>query len=224
MGDILKILIYGAGGHGQVVADILLCMRRSDQTVVTLGFIDDNPDKKSDKLHGLPVVGGITVLRKIEHDGVIIAIGDNITRKKVFNRLESAGERFVSAIHPSAVLASDVLVGTGCMICAGVVVNTGSVIGEHVILNTSCSVDHHNKIESFVHIAPGVHLGGEVTIGQGAMLGIGSCVLPGTSVGEWALVGGGAVVRKDIPPNVLAAGNPCRIIKTLSRHDGDLMS
>jgi len=209
----VRILIYGAGGHGQVVADILMCMRRNRHAVVTVGFIDDNLNKKGSEFLGLPVVGDEREFGKIEHDGVIVAVGENSTRKKIVCRLEAAGERFVSAIHPSAVIASDAIVKSGSMICAGAIVNTGTIVGDHVILNTACSVDHHNRIDSFAHIAPGAHLGGEVKVGQGALLGIGASVLPRISIGEWAVIGSGSVVKKNVPTGALAVGNPCRIIK-----------
>ena len=85
------------------------------------------------------------------------------------------------------------------MICAGVVVNTGSVIGTHVILNTGCTVDHHNSIGSCAHVAPGTHMGGEVVIEEGALVGIGAIVAPRTTIGAWAIVGAGAVVTKPVP-------------------------
>lgn len=211
--DIKKIIIYGAGGHGQVVADILMCMQRSGAPVMPLGFIDANPHLKGKTIIGLPVLGDEANLLHIVHDAVVIGIGDNETRRKTAMRLAAAGEKFFSAIHPSAVVAADVKLGDGCMLCARCVVNTGAVIGQQVILNTGCTVDHHNVIGDDVHIAPGVNLGGEVHIEEGVLVGIGSCVLPRTKIGKHAIIGGGAVVRKNIPPYAIAVGNPCRVVK-----------
>ena len=73
------------------------------------------------------------------------------------------------------------------------------------------AVDHHNLIGAFAHIAPGVTLGGNVTIGARALIGLGASVMPGRSVGANAIIGAGAVVVDDIPDGVVAVGVPARI-------------
>jgi sugar O-acyltransferase (sialic acid O-acetyltransferase NeuD family) len=146
---------------------------------------------------------------------VIVAIGDNATRQRIFERLQSQGERFVVARHPSAVIGAGVQIGPGSMICAGVVVNPSSIIGANVILNTACTVDHHNHIGDHAHVAPGVHLGGDVTIGEGTLIGIGATVMPQRQVGTWSVVGAGALVYTDLPDRVVAVGMPAKVIRNL---------
>lgn len=101
------------------------------------------------------------------------------------------------------------------MICAGVVVNTGSVIGADVILNTGCTVDHHNRIGDHAHIAPGVHMGGEVEVGEGALVGIGATVMPRKRIGAWSVVGAGTLVTRDVPDGVVVVGAPARVVREL---------
>jgi acetyltransferase EpsM len=208
------VLILGAaGGHAQVVADILSRAHEAGTNGQPVGFLDDNPSLAGTAIMGLPVLGAIAQLDESEHDAVIVAIGDNRTRARLFESVRARGERIVNAIHPAAVLAPDVRLGTGVMICAGVVVNTGTVIGDNVILNTGCTVDHHNHIGDHAHIAPGVHLGGDVTIGEGTLVGIGATVIPQRTVGDWSVIGAGSVVTKDIPDDAMAAGMPARVIR-----------
>ncbi|MEW5985872.1 MAG: acetyltransferase [Chloroflexota bacterium] len=207
------ILIIGAGGHALVVADVLLRMRAAGEDVIPIGYLDDNPALAGRALLGLPVLGGIASLPAIAHDAVIVAIGDNRTRARLFTTLVSQGEHLAVARHPSAVIAPDVVIGPGTMICAGAIVNPASVIGANVILNTACSADHHNQIGDHVHLAPGVHLGGAVTIGEGALVGIGATVMPGRTVGAWSVVGAGSLVHRDVPPEVTAVGAPARIMR-----------
>jgi acetyltransferase-like isoleucine patch superfamily enzyme len=86
-------------------------------------------------------------------------------------------------------------------------------IGDNVILNTGCTVDHHNRIGNHARIAPGVHLSGDVTIGEGTLVGIGATMIPQRTVGAWSVIGAGSVVTRDIPAYATAVGMPARVIR-----------
>ncbi len=79
--------------------------------------------------------------------------------------------------------------------------------------NTNAAVDHDCLIGDYAHVGPGVSLAGNVTVGEGAFLGIGSVAIMGSTIGRWSTVGAGAAVVHDIPDNVTAVGLPARIIK-----------
>lgn len=213
----MRVLIVGAGGHAQVVADILQQMGRAGSDLHPTGYLDDNPALHGQFFLTLPVLGPISDLANIPHDAVVVAIGRNETRERIFTALLARNERFVIARHPSAIVAPDVQIGPGAMICAGVVVNTGSHIGANVILNTGCTIDHHNQIGDHAHVAPGVHTGGEVVIGAGAFVGIGAVVMPQRTIGAWSTIGAGAIVTKDIPVRVVAIGAPAHVIRQLDQ-------
>jgi sugar O-acyltransferase (sialic acid O-acetyltransferase NeuD family) len=207
-----RIVVVGTGGHSQVVADAIARMKDAGKPVELAGFLDERVELHGTQILGATVLGSIADLPDIPHDGVVVAIGDNATRQRVFEELVAAGEHLVSVIHPAAVIAPDVQIGVGCMIIGGVVINTGTVVGDNTILNTGCTVDHHNTIGSHVHIAPGAHLGGNVWAGHGAMVGIGASVLPRITIGEAASVGAGAVVLENVPDSVTVVGVPARAI------------
>jgi sugar O-acyltransferase (sialic acid O-acetyltransferase NeuD family) len=213
----MRILLIGAGGHGQVVADIL--RSKPDAGHVVVGFLDDDPVARERAGSGDAVLGRVEARGKIPHDAVIVCVGDNSARARIFQALAAEGARFATAVHRASVLAPDVAIGAGTVICAGVVVNVGTRIGRNAIVNTSCSIDHHCAIGDHVHIAPGVHLGGNVTIGEGALIGIGATVLPGVKVGAHAVVGAGSVVLRDLPSGVTVVGNPATAIEK-RRTDG----
>ena len=91
----------------------------------------------------------------------------------------------------------------------GSVVMVGARIGAHVILNNRASVGHDADVEDFAHLTV-AHLGGGATAGEGALLGMGSVVLPRLTVGAWATVGAGAVVTVDVRPGAVVTGIPAR--------------
>ena len=105
---------------------------------------------------------------------------------------------YYTAIHPSAVIASDATIGAGSVVMANAVVNTGGVIGQHCIVNTGATVDHDCNLDDFVHLSPGVHLSGTVEIGRLSWLGISAAVTNNVNICGGCTIGAGAVVIKDI--------------------------
>lgn len=85
-------------------------------------------------------------------------------------------------------------------------------VGDNVILNTGCTVDHDCVIASHAHICPGAHLGGNVRVGEGAWVGIGSAVLHERKIGEWATVGGGATVINNVTAHTTVVGVPAKAL------------
>jgi acetyltransferase EpsM len=204
----MRIAVAGAGGHAKVVADALLAGEQGEFA----GFLDNDPASWGSHILGYPVLGPVTAWSGKKIDGIVVAVGENAGRKRVFEQLMAAGATLVSVVHPRAVLGRGVRLGRGAVALANVVVNAGSSIGDNVILNTACSVDHDNEIASHVHLAPGVHTAGGVRVGEGAFVGIGASVLPNISIGAWAVIGAGAVVTTPVPDRVTVVGAPAKKI------------
>lgn len=205
----MKIVIYGASGHGKVVADIVSTM----STIELVGFVDDHAAHQNKTVGRVPVLGGEEVLPEILRKGVtgvVIAIGQNDARLKKAGILKGMGFMLVTAIHPSAVLAGDVRIGDGTVVMAGVVVNVSATIGSHVIVNTGVTVDHECVIDDGCHLSPGVHLAGNVSVGKGSHIGIGACAIQNVRIGEWATVGAGAVIIRDVASGATVVGNPAK--------------
>jgi acetyltransferase EpsM len=206
----VRVIIVGAGGHGQVVADALIVGAAHGSGSEPIGYVDDNAALAGAAFLGLPVLGGLDALTRMPHDAVIVAIGDNDIRRSVFDALERRGERFAVARHPSAIIARGVSIGRGTVVCAGTIVNTATGIGANVILNTGCSIDHHSQIADHVHIGPGVRAGGGATVNVGALVGIGATIMPGRAIGEGSIVGAGALVHDDVDDYTIVVGVPAR--------------
>jgi sugar O-acyltransferase (sialic acid O-acetyltransferase NeuD family) len=208
----MRILILGAGGQGQVIADSVAMQAAQGVDVTVLGFLDDNPALTGKVIDGVEVLGPTSELTHIGHDAIVVGIGDNRTRAKLYCKLRASGEHIQTVIHPRATVARYVKIGRGTVVMAGAVINTGSEIGGDAIINTGSTVDHHARVSDHVHIAPGVHLGGGVTVGEGAFLGIGACVISNLRIGEWAVVGSGTVVIREVSPNAKVVGVPAKAI------------
>lgn len=208
MGNKKSVIILGAGGHAQVVADIFLL----EEKYTIVGFLDDDQALHNQTIMDIPVLGSMDQLGDFQHEHIFIAIGDNKIRAALFSKLAQAGESIINAIHPRSIISPSVQIGTGVLICAGVIINPGTVIEDNAILNTGCIVDHHNIIQKHVHLAPGCKLGGDVSVGTGSLVGIGATVMPQLEIGKWSEVGAGAVVTKNIKDDITVIGVPARDI------------
>jgi sugar O-acyltransferase (sialic acid O-acetyltransferase NeuD family) len=196
------MILYGASGHGKVIAEILEATGETG-----LIFVDDKPSEKS--FLGFPL-SQASLLAKLPSDLVIISVGNNRIREKIARKL-SVG--FGLAVHPSAIISRRSQLQEGTVVMAGVIVNSSCTIGRHVILNTSCSVDHDCMLGDYVHLSPKVALAGNVRVGEGTHLGIGCQVIQGIRIGKWATIGAGATIIADVPDYAVVVGVPGKIIK-----------
>jgi sugar O-acyltransferase (sialic acid O-acetyltransferase NeuD family) len=207
----MNVAIFGAGGHGRVVLDILLQAGHDAAC-----FLDSNTRFHGRRVDGVEVIGGmdrLDQLRELDIDGIVVAIGDNGVRRAIATQIDAAGFRLVNAVHPSANLARTVSLGRNVVIAAGALVCAHCQIGDSVILNTGCVVDHESMIGTAVHVCPGVKLAGHVTVESGAFVGIGASVIQNIHIGREAIAGAGSVIIRDVPAQTMVAGVPAQIIR-----------
>jgi len=193
-----SIYIYGASGHGLVVADIAKACGYKQ-----IIFIDDGDNQ-------YPAFKDIKHTKDIP---IALGIGNNVIRKKLLQKIKTDGFSVTTLIHPSTIISSSVTIEEGTIIMPNVVINANSKIGCGVILNSASVIEHENTIEDFVHISPNVTLAGNVTIKKESHIGIGSCVIQGINIGKNTMIGAGSVVIEDIGNKKVAVGNPCQVIK-----------
>lgn len=207
----MKFILYGASGHGLVVADILSAARLG----TVLAFVDDDRAKGA-AYGGTAVFSFPRLPKEIVRDPevrAIVTIGNNRVRMAKHHELEDRGIALGLAIHPSSVVSPSASVGEGTVIMAQAAINAACRIGRGAIINTGATVDHECILGDGVHISPGAHLAGNVTIAPRAHVGIGAAVIQGISIGEDAVVGAGAVVIRDVPAGTTVVGNPARELK-----------
>lgn len=196
------MILYGASGHAKVIIDIL------EANGIEIDYIvDDNP--------AIVELLGYEVRRNSgAYDEAIISIGSNEIRRKVTNAINVG--RYITAIHPMAIVSPRAVIGDGTVIMQGAIIQSSAHIGSHCIVNTGASVGHDCVMSDYVHVAPHATLAGNVCVGEGTWIGAGTVVRQGVSVGTNCMIGAGSVVVRDIPDNVVAYGNPCRIVRQIT--------
>ncbi len=176
-----------------------------------LGFLADDPASVGRDVHEFKVLGDHTWLLERPDVKYVVAIGNPVVKRRIVHRLRDAQP--ATLISPHATVGHQVDLGAGAILCAGVHVTTDVRIGEHVILNLNTTVAHDATVGTYCSLGPGCRLSGNVHIREGVDCGTGVTAIPGVHVGEWSIVGAGAVVAGDLPPNCTAVGVPARAIK-----------
>lgn len=207
------LVLLGAGGHARVIMALANVAGHS-----ILGVCD--PTLASDGItrwENLDVLGDDSVLDRMPPDRVelVLGIGQLTTgnlRERLYSTWRARGYDFPALVHPSAWIASGVVLSDGVQVMAGAVIQPGCTIDENSIVNTRAGIDHDCIVGRNVHVAPGATLCGDVTVEDGAFIGAGATVIQGLRVGARAVVGAGVTLVKNIErqSTIIGAGNRLR--------------
>lgn len=208
----MRLVILGAGAHGQAVADLLL--ESSKFTVV--GFCDVDASLAGARVLDAPVLGddaaGIAAFRQGRCDGALVGIGNTAldARRRAFERLAAAGVPTPAVAHPRAIVARSAVLGPGTVVFAGAVIGARASLGANVVVYSGAVLEHDSVLEDHVYVGPGVVLAGAAILRAGAFVGAGAVLLPGMEVGAGAVVAAGAVVTDSVPAGTTVLGVPAR--------------
>ena len=209
-----ELLILGGGGHSKVVAETALSSGLAESIVL----LDDRYQHNGPDLTvlGWPVIGPLSLALEDDctksYRSAFVGLGNSRLRMLWLSKLLNAGYHLPTIIHPSAVISPSCTVRNGTAVFANAVLQSHVDIGHGCIINTSSSVDHDSRLSSGVHICPGSHLAGNVTVGPFSFIGIGATVIQNVTIGSNVTVGASAAVLSDLPSHCTAVGVPASII------------
>ncbi|USD37745.1 acetyltransferase [Ferrimonas sp. SCSIO 43195] len=200
--------VFGAGGHGKVVADAIEQQHPGCQVVV----FDDADDASS----AWPLMGGEQQLLACRShlDGVVVAIGSNPVRLAMQRRLQQAAVAMLTVVHPRACVSQYARLGAGTVVLAHAVINADARVGDAVIVNSAAVVEHDCRVADAVHLSPGAVMSGGSQVGQCSWLGAQSCLRQLITVADGVTVGAGAVVVADVAANDCVVGVPAKPLKS----------
>lgn len=200
-----RIALFGAGGHGRVVAAQMKAAGMQD-----LCFIDQATPQGA-------LIDGVVVDHNSPVDtpldmAIMVTIGDNRQRQRLSDEVSALPRALARFICPRAICHTHVPIGAGTQILSGAVLNPGSQIGRGVIINSSAVIEHDCVIGDFCHISPNATLAGNARLGAGVWVGAGATLLPNIYIAPWSIIGAGAVVTRSIDEAGTYVGVPARRI------------
>jgi len=187
--------IYGAGGHGKVVASILRA-----RGIPIMGFFDDAYTGPDQEVQGIPVIGKCSDILNYRDriTAAYLAVGDNLARSKALKEIHREGIKLPALIHPKAHVEPDAVINDGTVICMGALVGTEASVGRGCILNTGCCLDHESTLGDMVHLAPQVAVAGRTSVGELTFVGMGAVIAQGLTIGSRVVIGANSVVLRDV--------------------------
>ena len=167
-----RLLIVGAGGFGRVV-----CEHAS--RIYDCAFADDGFNA-GDNVCGIPVAGHISDLAALrdKFSMLIVAIGNNTFREKIYKNASELGYTFPNIIGPGVYISPFAEIGWGCVLLNNAVVQNGSSVGNGVLLNPGVEIHHdsfvddyaliytNSVVRTYARVGKRVRIGSNVTVGN----------------------------------------------------------
>lgn len=210
------MLIVGAKGFAKEVLEIIY----QNGAIKKISFYDDVsqdvPTMLYNKFRVLKSVSEAKIYFKENGNQFTLGIGNPKLRFKLFEKFEALGGHFESTISKQAEIGSfGVEIGKGCNILPGVRISNDVTIGIGTMIYYNTVITHDVQIGNFCELSPGVTLLGRCKLGDFVQVGAGSIIFPGVEIGSNTIIAAGAVVRENIPENVMVAGVPAVIKRNL---------
>ncbi|MBN2803833.1 MAG: acetyltransferase [Deltaproteobacteria bacterium] len=209
---ITDVAILGYGGNCFDVADAIEAINSKSQKYRLAGFFDDSDNKKINDKYP-PILGKINDAQHFKDLCFVNAIGSTRSfklKEEIIKRSGINNERFISIIHPRAVVSPSATIKNGTVILAGVNIGPSVAIGHHVMILQNSVIGHDSIIGDYSIIAAGAVINGNVTVKPSVFIGAKSVVLENRTLESNSLLGAGAVLTKDLSKDAIAKGNPAK--------------
>ena len=209
-----NLIIIGARGYGRVAYNIARSVTEHGSNLVIKGYLDDNDSVLLGYDSYPPILGSVEDYIVEENDVFICALGDVSSKQKYVNIILSKGGKFISLIHPNALIGMNVKIGRGCIIGSGVFIDCDTMVGDYVNIQNNVAIGHDSNIENWVMIDSFTFVGGFATIEEGVTLHTRATIIPKLNVGKYAVINACSLCIRNVKPNSVMFGSPAKELIT----------
>jgi len=204
---VYNIIIVGAGGFGR---EVYLWTKDSfpDDQYKIKGFLDDNPKILNNYNMDIGIIGNLDNYEIKNRDRFLFAIGDIDVKKHLVTKLKGKGAKFLTLIHPTAIVVDTAKIGEGAIICPFCLVSDNVRLDDFVMMNAYSSCGHDARIGKYCILSSYTAIAGFAVLEDEVFLGLHATIIPGKRVGCKSKVSANSVVMRDVPSNKIVFGVP----------------
>lgn len=199
------LIILGAGPHAYEMADMVRQCNRAAPTWDLLGFLV--PEAQAGRVGEQSACGDVILGTYADRTRYPEA---RLVPKVNRGCPDMPRERLASLIAPGTFVAGSARIGGGSVIYPNCFVGRNARLGERCFVLSGSVINHDDCLEEEVTVCSGVTLAGFVHVETGCYLGQACTIVQYVRIGRGSLIGIGAVVLRDVPPNGVMVGNPAR--------------
>jgi acetyltransferase EpsM len=201
-----KVIIVGAGGHAAELVDYLVYKNNLQETVLAeqteiVGLIDDSQANYQSYQYDVPYLGTIKDHLVRTDVGYVMGIANMKYRRVIIEQLLRNDAKFITLIHPTALISSSAKIGVGCVISHNVSIGPKVILGDFNLINSRCTIGHDSKMGNYNFLSPQVVTGGFAVVGDENFIGTNGVVLPAVTLGNNNTIAAGMIVDKNVSDN-----------------------
>lgn len=215
----LDVIIVGAGGFGREVYQWAKDSLPAAQYRIK-GFLSHRPEELNGFGLDEKILGDDISYAVQENDRFVLAIGDIESKKRIAERMKARDIKFITLIHPTAIVANSAYIGEGVILCPFVLVSAHVVLGDFVMMNFYSSCGHDAKVGRYGIFSPYASVNGFVMMEDEVFLGTHATVTGYRKVGQGARISANSVAMDDVPARAFVFGVPGKI-KTIFFPESD---
>lgn len=202
------LIIVGAGGFGREALVLAKTLNQIEPKWNIRGFINDIPDALDGIKCSHSIIGTIKDWKPQDNEVFVMGISSPEGKEKVAGILKAKGAKFVTLIHPYAIVSDYVTLGEGCIVNGRSSIGDNAVLGDFVNLAGSmvgqdAVIGDYSTLTGYANIT-NAHLGKSVFVGSHAV------ILNKRKVGDGAYVCAGSIVFNNVKPGIKVLGNPAK--------------
>lgn len=207
-----KLIIIGAGGMGRTMYDLAKESIGFGETFKIIGFVDDNTEALKGFENYPPVLGTIKDYCPKSDDVFVCSIGGH-SRKACIDSLLSKGAEFISLIHKTARIGTNVRMGRGTLVGTYTTIAADAELGDYNFIQSLTIIGHDCKIGSWNRIDSQVMMVGATTVGDNNMIHTGAMINHNVHIGNDCTIGACSFVTMDVPSGSTLFSTPARRLK-----------